>query len=255
VLAAERRTRILDELRGVRVVSTEELARSLNVSGETIRRDLTGLEQQGLLARVHGGAALAQSRPAGEEAAFAERAASESEAKEHIGRAAAALVKPGQAIVIDVGTTAARVARALPLDLTATVATCSLLAAIELAEHPNLEVLVCGGRLRRGDLALSNSIAQAFFADFNPDIAFLGSGGVDGEAGLTDFHLDEAIVRKTIVKNAAACYVLADATKFGRVARHRVTGWEALTGLITDREPPASIRASITGAGGRILVG
>lgn len=255
MLAAERRARILDELRGTRVVSTEELARSLSVSGETIRRDLTGLEQQGLLARVHGGAALAQSRPAGEEASFAERAASEGEAKDRIGRAAAALVKPGQLIVIDVGTTAARVARALPMDLTATVATCSLLAAIELAERPNLEVLVCGGRLRGGDLALSNTIAHAFFADLNPDIAFLGSGGVDARAGFTDFHLDEALVRKTIVANAAASYVLADATKFGRVARYRVAGWPSVTGLITDQEPPASISTAITGAGGRILVG
>ena len=251
MLPAERRARILDSLRGTRVVSTEDLAQSLSVSGETIRRDLAGLERQGLLARVHGGAALG-SVPAGEEASFAERAASGSEAKERIGRAAAALVEPGQLIVIDVGTTAARVARALPMDLVATVATCSLLAAIELAERPNLEILVCGGRLRGGDLALSNTVAQAFFADLNPDIAFLGSGGVDAR-GVTDFHLDEAMVRKTIVKNAAASYVLADSTKFDRLARHRVAGWDSLAGLITDQEPPTSIRSSITEAGGRIL--
>ena len=251
MLPAERRARILDSLRGTRVVSTEDLAQSLSVSGETIRRDLAGLERQGLLARVHGGAALG-SVPAGEEASFAERAASGSEAKERIGRAAAALVEPGQLIVIDVGTTAARVARALPMDLVATVATCSLLAAIELAERPNLEILVCGGRLRGGDLALSNTVAQAFFADLNPDIAFLGSGGVDAR-GVTDFHFDEAMVRKTIVKNAAASYVLADSTKFDRLARHRVAGWDTLAGLITDQEPPTSIRSSITEAGGRIL--
>jgi len=236
VLPAERRARILDSLRGTRVVSTEDLAQSLSVSGETIRRDLAGLERQGLLARVHGGAALG-SVPAGEEASFAERAASGSEAKERIGRAAAALVEPGQLIVIDVGTTAARVARALPMDLVATVATCSLLAAIELAERPNLEILVCGGRLRGGDLALSNTAAQAFFADLNPDIAFLGSGGVDAR-GVTDFHFDEAMVRKTIVKNAAASYVLADSTKFDRLARHRVAGWDTLAGLITDQRWP-----------------
>ena len=251
MLPAERRARILDSLRGTRVVSTEDLAQSLSVSGETIRRDLAGLERQGLLARVHGGAALG-SVPAGEEASFAERAASGSEAKERIGRAAAALVEPGQLIVIDVGTTAARVARALPMDLVATVATCSLLAAIELAERPNLEILVCGGRLRGGDLALSNTAAQAFFADLNPDIAFLGSGGVDAQ-GVTDFHFDEAMVRKTIVKNAAASYVLADSTKFDRLARHRVAGWDTLAGLITDQDPPTSIRSSITEVGGRIL--
>jgi len=255
VLAAERKVRILEELRGARVVSTEDLARSLSVSGETIRRDLVGLEQQGLLARVHGGAALSQPRPAGREASFAERAAARSEAKDRIGHAAAAVAQPGQLIVIDVGTTAARVARALPVDLVATVATCSLLAAIELADRPNLDVLLCGGRLRGGDLALSGTLTQSFFADLNPDVAFLGSGGVDARSGLTDFHLDEAIVHKTIVENAAASYVLADATKFDRVAHHRVAGWNALTGLITDEEPPASIRSAITVAGGRVIVG
>jgi DeoR family transcriptional regulator, fructose operon transcriptional repressor len=255
VLAAERKVRILEELRGARMVSTEDLARSLNVSGETIRRDLVGLEQQGLLSRVHGGAAAAQSRPAGQEPSFAERAASGSEAKDLIGRVAASLVRPGQLIVIDVGTTAARVARALPTDLVATVATCSLLAAIELADRPNLEVLVCGGRLRGGDLALSNTLANSFFADLRPDIAFLGSGGVDAQSGLTDFHLDEAVVRRTIIGRAATSYALADATKFDRVAHHRVAGWNALSGLITDAEPPASMRESITAAGGRVLVG
>jgi DeoR/GlpR family transcriptional regulator of sugar metabolism len=255
MLVAERRSRIVDELHGARVVSTDELARSLNVSGETIRRDLTELERQGLLTRVYGGAAAVRSGPGEEEAPFVDRAVSNSDAKDRIGRAAASLVRPGQMIMIDVGTTAARVARALPKGLTATVVTCSLLAATELAGHPNLDVLVCGGRLRRGDLALSNSIAEAFFSDVHPDIAFLGSGGVDGRTGLTDYHLDEVMVRRTVLANAAASYALADATKFGRVARHRVSGFEALTGLITDEDPPASLRSSLATADCRVVIG
>lgn len=254
MLAAERRVRILEEVRGTRIVSTEDLSRSLAVSGETIRRDLASLEKQGLLARVHGGAAAPSTQPVGEEASFAERASSSNEVKERIGRTAAALVRSGQTIVIDVGTTALRLARALPLDLTATVATCSLLVAAELADRPNLEVLVCGGRLRGGDLALSSTLAQAFFADLHPDVAFLGSGGIEARAGLTDYHLDEAMVRRTMVKNAAASFILADSSKLGRVVKHRVVDLSEVTGLITDQEPSPQLRSAFNASGGQVLL-
>ncbi|MEV7010538.1 DeoR/GlpR family DNA-binding transcription regulator [Streptosporangium sp. NPDC051022] len=254
MLPAERHTRIGEALRASRVVSTDELARDLGVSAETIRRDLVLLERRGKLARVHGGATIALGQAAGEEAPFPERAGTAAEAKKRIGRAAATLTHPGQTIVIDVGTTAVDVARALPLDFSGTVATCSLLVAAELSERPDVEVLVCGGRLRGGDLALSNSVAQAFFADLNPDIAFLGSGGVDAVTGLTDYYLDEIAVRRTIHRNAARSYVLADSSKFGRIARHRVAGMDEFTGLITEAEPPPSIRDAVTRGGGVIVL-
>lgn len=254
MLAAERRARILEEIRGTRIVSTEDLSRVLGVSGETIRRDLSSLERQGQLARVHGGAAAPSVGAAGDEASFAERASSSADVKDRIGRTAAALVRPGQTIVVDVGTTALRVARALPMDLSATVATCSLLAATELADRPNLEVLVCGGRLRGGDLALSNTLAQAFFADLHPDIVFLGSGGVDAQAGLTDYHLDEAMARRSMIRNASASYILADSSKLGRVVKHRVADLGEVTGLITDVEPPADIWSEFNASGGQVLV-
>lgn len=255
MLAAERHARILQEIRDARIISTDNLSRVLEVSGETIRRDLTNLERQGLLARVHGGAAVVPSAgTARQEASFVERATAAKEAKERIGQTAARLVKPGQTIVIDVGSTALQVARALPYDLSATVATCSLLAATELADRPNLEVLVCGGRLRAGDLALSNTLAQAFFADLHPDLVFLGSGGVAARVGLTDYHLDEAVVRRTMIRNASASYILADSSKLGRVVRHRVAGLDEVTGLITDAEPPAGLRSAFEGFGGYVLV-
>ncbi|MFF3444531.1 DeoR/GlpR family DNA-binding transcription regulator [Streptosporangium sp. NPDC002721] len=254
MLPAERHSRIGAALRARRVVSTDEFARELGVSAETIRRDLVLLELRGTLARVHGGATIALGKAAGEEAPFAERAGTATDAKRRIGRAAAGLARPGQTVVIDVGTTAVQVARALPPDFSGIVATCSLLVAAELAERPGVEVLVCGGRLRAGDLAVSNSVAQAFFADLNPDIAFLGSGGVDASAGLTDYYLDEIATRRIILGNAACSYVLADSSKFGLVARHRVADLGELAGLITEAEPPPAIREAFTRGGGTVVL-
>lgn len=253
MLAAERHALIGQALRNSRVASTEDLARNLNVSTETIRRDLVILERRGSLSRVHGGA-TSNIRGARDEASFVVRSDLQREAKQLIGRTAAAMVDFGQVIIIDLGTTAVEVARALAGTFSGVVATCSLLVAAELADVPHIEVLVCGGRLRSGDMSLSNARAVSFFDDIRADIAFLGSGGLAPEAGLTDFHLDEIAVRKTIIKNTTCSYVLADSTKFGRVAPHRVAGFEELDGIIAEKAPPANLQKLIERPGGRIIL-
>lgn len=255
MLVSERRARIVEMLRERRNVSTEEFAIALEVSTETIRRDLLALDTAGVLDRVHGGASSAISARTDDEASFTIRSGSERAAKLRMATAAAKLVRSGQTIVIDVGTSAAAVARALPYDLECVVATNSLLVAAELADRPKIEVLVSGGRLRAGDLALSNAQTNAFFAEIFADLAFLGSGGVDAAAGLTDFHLDEAAVRRVILGNAAQSFVLADASKFGRIARHHIADLGELSGLITDLAPPADIECAVTAAHGVVIVG
>jgi len=252
VLPAERHGLISEALRSAQVVSTEELARRLGVSAETVRRDLVALERQGALRRVHGGA-TAGSPFATQEASFADRSALALEAKQAIGRLAAGQVSAGQTIVLDVGTTALEVARALPLAFRGTVATCSLLAAAELAGRRDVEVLVSGGRVRGGDLAMSNATAVAFFAGLHADVAFLGSGCVDASAGLTDFHLDEVATRRVIIANSARSYILADSTKFDRVAPHHVCGLADVNGLITDSRPSQELDLAIKRAGGVVL--
>jgi DeoR/GlpR family transcriptional regulator of sugar metabolism len=252
VLAHERHRRIRAALRDRSVVRTEEFAAMLGVSAETVRRDLVALERRGSLVRVHGGATSVVGG-SGEEAPFAERSGTDGEAKAAIGRAAAALVRPGQTLIIDVGTTALEAARALPQDHHGVVATCSLLAAAELAGRPRVEVLVAGGRLRAGDLACSGAGTAQFFADLNADVAFLGSGGVDVTAGLTDYHLDEVATRRVMLANTVRSYVLADSGKLGRVAAHRVCGLDDFDGLITDEMPPPALREALEETGGLIV--
>ncbi|WP_370185521.1 DeoR/GlpR family DNA-binding transcription regulator [Rhodococcus wratislaviensis] len=252
MLPVERHKAIVNALNSAGVVSTEGLVQLLGVSQETVRRDLALLEERGTLRRVHGGAASLVAR-GGEEPSFTERSQLEHEAKAELAQAAVSLIHTGQTIVIDIGTTAVEVARAIPHSFRGTVATPSLLVAAELAERPSVDLLVCGGRVRKGDLACANAHAKAFFTDLYADLAFVSSGGLDTEIGLTDFHLDEVDVRKTILANSAHSYVLADSSKIGRVAPHRVCTLDTLDGLITDFPVSQDIAQAFKDAGGVIL--
>ena len=251
MLVVERHAKIRDVVETRRVVSTEDLARVLDVSTETVRRDLVQLGNRGQLRRVHGGAA-ARSVHVGPEPVFEDRAALNADAKVAIASVAVGLVQSGQTIVLDVGTTAVQVARALPDTFVGTVATCSLLVAAELATRSTIEVLIPGGRVSRGDLAVSGAPTVAFFADLRADVAFLGSGGIDADAGLTDFHFGEVATRRVILAHSARSYVLADSSKFARVAPHRVCGLDELSALITDRRPPAALMRAVHKAGAEI---
>lgn len=251
MLAAERRSRIQAELRRRPTAVTEQLAALCGASPETIRRDLVAMEARGLLTRVHGGAVGPGGDPG--EGTFAERSAQGETAKVTIARLAAGLVRTGQTVIIDIGTTALHLARAFPADFRGTVATPSLLAAAELAGRPGIEVLVAGGRVRGGDLACSNAQTVGFFRELRADIAFLGSGGVDVAAGLTDYHLDEVATRRVMVAQSARSFVLADAGKLGRVAPHAVCGLSNLAGLVTDSEVPAALRTAVERFGGAVL--
>jgi DeoR/GlpR family transcriptional regulator of sugar metabolism len=253
VLAEERRSRILRELEDAGALGTEDLARRLRVSSETIRRDLVRLGEQGHLHRVHGGAMIGTA-VRGEEPSYAERAEVAAEAKRRVAQVAAGLLSTGQTVALDLGTTALAVARAFPPSFHGTVVTCSLLVAAELVGRPGLEVLVAGGRVRAGDLAVSNAQTIAFFRDVHPDVAFLGSGGVSAEAGVTDFHIDEIATKRVLIANARETYLLADGSKLGKVAAYRVCGLDEVTGVITDTQPARSLAAAIRDAGGRIVL-
>jgi DeoR family fructose operon transcriptional repressor len=253
LLPVARHDAIVTLVNGAHTVSTDELAGQLGVSLETVRRDLALLEGRGELRRVHGGAARVAARGTGEEPSFSERSVSNHQAKADIGRIAAGLVEDGQTVVIDIGTTAVEVARAIPADFRGRVVTSSLLVAVELATRPNVDVLVSGGRVRRGDLACSNAHAKALFADLYPDIAFISSGAVDAAVGLTDYHPDEVDIRRTVIANSARCYILADSSKLDRIAPHRVCDLASVNGLITDVDTSPAVWAAMHESGGVVL--
>src|SRR6201994_4398309 len=244
MLPTQRRQAILAEVRQARAVSAEEMARRFGVSLETIRRDLRGLRDRGLLERVYGGALPVRTA----EGDFATRSTLHAMSKRAIAELAATLVEPGDTIVIDIGTTALEVARALPQAFRGRVLTNSVPAVMALADRDEIELLLCGGQVRHGDAACFGSQAEAFFADFYADKAFLGSGGVPAQAGLTDYHPPEGATRRTIIAHTAASYVLADSSKLGAIAVHRVCPLDAITAVLTDPEADAEVIDGLTAA-------
>ena len=212
----------------------DEVTSRFGVSGETVRRDFLSLEREGLLQRVYGGATSAA--PGDREPSFAERQVRHLVRKRAIARLAATLVGPTDTLILDVGTSVAELARHLPPGYHGRVLTNSLLVASILAERPGVDVLVAGGRVRPGDLACSGPGANEFFANHFCDKAFLGSGGIHPEIGLTDYYVDEIACRQLMIDHAPQRFVLADGSKLGQVAVARVCGLDRLTAVVTDSE-------------------
>jgi DeoR family transcriptional regulator, fructose operon transcriptional repressor len=251
MLPTQRRQAILAQVREQAAVSAEDLARQFGVSVETIRRDLRRLGDRGLLERVYGGA----TRPAGRssEGSFATRSTRNIDRKRAIAALAASLVEPEETIVIDVGTTALEVARALPAGFRGRVLTNSVPAAMEVSARSDVELLLCGGQVRAGDGACAGAHAEAFFDEFYADRAFLGSGGVHPQAGLTDFYPAEVAVRRTIIGHTAMTYVLADSSKLGEIAVHRVCPLGRLTAVVTDDAENSAAYAALAAVGLTLL--
>src|SRR5919202_294700 len=176
---AERRRRIQGLLAHRGEVAIVPLADEFDVSEMTIRRDLESLEDAGVARRVRGGAIATVSR--GYEPPFAARATAQHPAKRAIAAAAARLLADGETAILDVGTTALELARRLRGRRGVTLVTPSTPAALELANEPNMRVVLTGGIVRAGELSLVGAFAERAFAELNCDVVFLGVGGVHGE--------------------------------------------------------------------------
>lgn len=230
----------------------DDLADQLGVSLETVRRDLLSLEQEGLTRRVYGGVTRPAAHPF--EPSFEQRRVARAGAKRAMARLAVSLVRQGSTLILDIGTSVAEIARQLPPTFRGRVITNSLLVATELAGRDGIELLVAGGRVRGGDLACYGPHAEALFEDFYGGTAFLGSGGVHPEIGLTDHHIDEIPSRRIIVEHADELYVMADSSKLGQVAPAKVCDLSERTTIITDDGVGPAIARRFEKAGVRLLV-
>src|SRR5579859_1358014 len=231
MLTTHRKQQILSILKRQGQIIAKQVSQDMGVSEDTIRRDLREMAQEGLLQRVHGGALPAS--PAIVD--FAGREFITTDGKVAIGRAAAKLIQPGQVVILDGGTTARQVARHLPLELKATIVTHSPTIATELLNHPNVEVILIGGRLFKHSVVAVGSVALQAIAGIHADTYFMGVTGVHPKTGLTTGDYEEAAVKRALSHAAAETIVLASAEKLNAASPYKIVGLDEVSGIITEK--------------------
>jgi DeoR/GlpR family transcriptional regulator of sugar metabolism len=229
MLTAERRQFILELLQREKKVLSSDLSAVLKVSEDTIRRDLRELSELGLLQRVHGGALLTS--PA--IASYADRQKQAPKEKEAIARTAAKLLRPGQVVILDGGTTTLQVARHLPSDLHATIVTNSPPIAIALADHPHIEVVMLGGQLYKKALVNVGAATVEALRMIRADLCLLGVCSLHPDIGISVTNLNEAHVKRAMIARAAEVVGLVTAAKLDTAASYVVESIQALTYLVT----------------------
>ncbi len=230
MLTAERRQAILARVeRDGRVVASELVA-SLGVSEDTVRRDLRDLAERGLLHRVHGGA-LASAPPS---SSFTHRLEISPEEKAALAEAALPLVVGTRVIVLDGGTTTLELARRLPLRYDGTVVTNSPPVALALANHPNAEVMLVGGRLLRDAQVAVGAAAVEAFHMVRADICVLGICSLHPDVGVTTLDDEEAYVKRAMVASAGEVIALATADKLRTASPWVVAQLADIDHLVTD---------------------
>ena len=239
MLNQQRKQLLLDRLRAEGQIIAKTLSLELEVSEDTIRRDLRELASEGLLQRVHGGALPAS--PA--VVPFAGRQQLQGEGKAAIGRAAAGMIRAGQVVAIDGGTTEVQLARSLPRDLRATIVTHSPSIAVELHAHPHLEILLVGGRLFPHSLVAVGASAIEQLRRLRCDVFFMGVTGIHPSAGLTTGDYEEAAMKRAISEVSAETIALLSAEKIGTASPYQVIGLSELSGMITEKSVPGKLLA------------
>lgn len=231
----ERSEQTLETLHASGRIEVRDLASRFQVSEMTVRRDLEWLEERGLCRRVHGGAVRVASRSY--EPPFALRQGQATDAKRRIGEAMAQLLHDGETVMLDTGTSALAVAQALRGRDGLTVLTASLPIATALADEPGLRIIVLGGLLRAGEHSMVGATTVQAMEQFHVDVCVLGAGGVDAAAGLTEFHLEDAAVKRAVLGRSRRVMVAADASKLGTVAFTTVCAADRIDILVTDVDP------------------
>lgn len=250
-MKVERRGQIADMINRQRTVNNAELMERFDISIETVRRDLEYLEQQGVLRRVYGGAVANVSLST--EPEYSSRSQTNFQQKNAIAKAAAQLIRPGDAVYIGVGTTVQAMAQFMKNIGPITVFTNALRTAVELSDIPGCTVILPGGQLRAKELTLSGFPSEENLMHFNVDKAFIGIGGIT-EEGITDFHTGEAQVHRQMLRNARQTIALADASKLGVRAMNNVCTLESIDIVITDGDCRKQQVKALEKAGVKVIV-
>ncbi len=250
--APERHRAIVERVSTGGRAAVVDLADSLDVTPETIRRDLSILERQGLIRRVHGGAIPV--RRLGFQPTVDSRSAVLIEEKGRIAEAALEEIPEEGAIIVDSGTTTGRLVAMLPHDRQLTVVTNSVQHAIALANRENITCLLLGGRVRGRTLACVDSWATSSLKGLTADVAIIGTDGISLDRGLTTPDRVEAEIKGAMLDAALRKVVLADHTKFGDDHFAAFAQLEDVDVIISDTGLSADVASAIEAAGPMVVL-
>ncbi|WP_299816190.1 DeoR/GlpR family DNA-binding transcription regulator [uncultured Roseibium sp.] len=241
---SKRQAEIADLVQKTGFASVEELAERFDVTTQTIRRDVNGLCEQGILRRTHGG--VEPPAPASN-IHYSTRQILNLPEKQHIATLVAGEVENNSSLAFSIGTTPEIAMQALTGHENLAIFTNNLNVAFTASVNASFQVTIAGGRLRHGDRDVLGSSAQAFFANYKVDIGIFGVAGVDDDGTLLDFHEDEVAARQSILANCRRSFLVLDHSKFGRSAHVRGGHLSDVDAVFTDRSVPPGILASLQG--------
>lgn len=255
-MRTNRQAAILEQLKNKGSITVAELCDDFQVSDMTIRRDLADMEKEGLLRRVHGGAVLVMGRSY--ERAFVARSNQVPHLKEAIGRKAAELIVEGDSIALDTGTTVSAIAQNLENKRNITVITSSLSIATTIASNYNLEnqirLILTGGIVRAGELSMIGHFSEQLYKQVHVDKAFIGIAGIDIETGITEYNLDDAMVKRAMIASAKQKIVVADASKFAHIMFASVAPLQDIDVIVTSHDAPEAYVEQLENIGIEVIL-
>ncbi len=241
--AEKRQKFIIEQIEQRGSVNVIDLATSLNVSDMTIRRDLNELEKVGIIRRIHGGAVSARGRSY--EPPLSLRSMENRPVKQLLGKYASEMVVEGDSIALDIGSTIYEVAASLRDTHNITIITPSIPIANLFFDRSDVRLILPGGIVRPGENSMVGEFARRNLELLFVDRLFLGVAAIDSQAGLTEYNMDDAAVKQTLIRNAKEVILVADSSKFEKIAFASVAPFGALHHLITNEEPPQELLAAL----------
>ena len=233
----------------------KEVAGMLHVSDMTVRRDLDALERQGTIRRTHGGAVLLDPGTGVRDPyVLGEQTTKNVREKNLIGIRAASLVRPQETIFLDSGSTTPFIAKHLNSDLPITVLCYTFTNALEFYPRKNTNLILLGGFLHRDSNIFHSVENRALVSNTRADIAFISTGGLDSELGLTTYFYYEADIKREMIRSARRIILVTDSTKFGKISITHFAGLDEVDTIITDEGIPQEYRSILEDRGIELII-
>jgi len=248
----KRRSEIVNIIRRQKQATVEGLAQALHISKETIRRDLTELARIGKVQKFHGGASVPTITGEGP---FRDRMSENVAAKVRIAMEAAHLISANETLFIDTGSTTLYFAEQLSdiANLTVVTNSAEIARTISLSES-QIKTFLLGGEFNGDNRQTVGSMTISHIRSFRAHHAVLTIGALDHKTGIMDFSINEAQIARAMIEQAESVTVLADSSKFGRIASFEVCSLSQVTNLVCERPPEGKIKAALTEAGVAVIL-